>query len=166
MLHVKFTIPTPGCENAVTEVGHGNRPENSNKTLWKGVGLSDDDLTRPISHRELLNEIVPEYMNRWRIAEQVKRGVYCAGGTLSSLAPSPAATDRNRAFWQQLCAFRDNIADSVETGGHRPQAGDWSCLARDKIVPGMLMAAASEYPQCHHRRRLHTAASPSANARR
>lgn len=52
----------------------------SNKTCYKGTGLTDDDLARPIIGIACsYNDSVPGHTNLQQLAEQVKFGVYRAG---------------------------------------------------------------------------------------
>ena len=105
----------------------------SNKTCYKGTGLTDDDLARPIIGIACsYNDSVPGHTNLQQLAEQVKFGVYRAGGTpveFGVIACCDGVSDNH--YGAHYCLpSRDNIADAIEIQ---------SC---DKIVPGMLMAAA------------------------
>ena len=54
----------------------------SNKTCYKGTGFTDDDLARPmIGIACSYNEAVPGHVNLRELCQQVKNGIYRAGGT-------------------------------------------------------------------------------------
>ena len=59
------------------------RPEWSfNRSVFKSIGYSDDDLKRPlIGIANSWNELVPGHYNLRQMAEAVKKGIYRAGGT-------------------------------------------------------------------------------------
>lgn len=118
----------------------------SNKTLWKAAGLSDDDLSRPIiGIANSFNEMVPGHTNLRRVAEQVKNGVYRGGGTPVEFGViaccDGVATGHEGNFY--VLPSRDNIADSIEIQARAHKLDGLVLLGScDKIVPGMLMAAA------------------------
>lgn len=66
----------------------------SNKTCYKGTGLTDDDLARPIIGIACsYNDSVPGHTNLQQLAEQVKfRRLPCRAARRWSSASSPAAT--------------------------------------------------------------------------
>ncbi len=123
--------------------GPGRTPHRS---LLRAVGCSDQDLRQPfVGVINSYNEIVPGHAWLDRIAAAVKDGVRSAGGT-----PFEASTisvcdglAMNHAGMCYSLASRELIADSVET---LAQAHAFDALVLigscDKIVPGMLMAAA------------------------
>ena len=54
----------------------------SNKTCYKACGYTDDDMSRPIiGIANSYNEMVSGHVNLRQLAEQVKYGIYRAGGT-------------------------------------------------------------------------------------
>ena len=118
----------------------------SNQVIWKGCGYSGDDLARPvIGIANAFSDMVPGHTNLRQLAEQVKHGVYRAGGVPAEFGVIACcdglAGGHNGNDY--VLPSRDNIADSIEiiASAHRLDAlvllG--SC---DKIVPGMIMAAA------------------------
>lgn len=122
------------------------RPENCNhRALYKGVGFSDDDLERPmIGIANSWNEIVPGHYNLRMLSEFVKRGIYRAGGTaveFGTIAACDGIAQGDGMF--AILPTRDLIAGSVEL---MVQAHSLDAIVLlgscDKIVPGMLMAAA------------------------
>jgi len=118
----------------------------SNKTCYKANGFSDDDLARPIIGIACsFNESVPGHNNLRQLAEQVKYGVYRAGGTpveFGVIACCDGVSDNH--YGSHYCLpSRDNIADSIEIQARAHRFDGLILLGScDKIVPGMLMAAA------------------------
>lgn len=129
------------------EIGKFNRFEYiSNKTLVKANGFTDDDLSRPIiGIANSFNEMVPGHNNLRKVAESVKNGIYRAGGTpveFGVIACCDGVTD-NHYGAHYVLPSRDAIADSVEIECRAHKYDGVVLLAScDKIVPGMLMAAA------------------------
>ena len=116
------------------------------RSLWKAMGYTNEELDRPlIGIVNAHNEVVPGHSHLDRIAEAVKSGVRMAGGTPIEF-PSIGVCDgiaMNHAGMKYSLASRELIADSVEI---MTQAHAFDALVLipncDKIVPGMLMAAA------------------------
>ena len=123
------------------------RPEwSSQRALLKSMGYSDYDLERPlIGIANSWNRIVPGHYNLDRVSEYVKQGVFQAGGTPVEFGVIGACDGfaQGHEGMHYILPTRDLIANSIEmmVGAHHLDAivllG--SC---DKIVPGMLMAAA------------------------
>ncbi|MGN0659872.1 MAG: dihydroxy-acid dehydratase [Emergencia sp.] len=118
----------------------------SNKTCYKGTGLTDDDLARPIIGIACsYNDSVPGHTNLRELAEQVKFGIYRAGGTpveFGVIACCDGVSDNH--YGSHYCLpSRDNIADAIEIQCRAHHFDGLVMLGScDKIVPGMLMAAA------------------------
>ncbi|GAW30589.1 dihydroxy-acid dehydratase [Carboxydocella sp. JDF658] len=116
------------------------------RSLWNAMGYTGEELQRPIigvvnSH----NEIVPGHMHLNTIAEAVKAGIRMAGG-LPVEFPAIAVCDglaMGHKGMHYSLASRELIADSVEIMAEA-HALDGLVLipSCDKVVPGMLMAAA------------------------
>jgi dihydroxy-acid dehydratase len=110
------------------------------------MGYTNEELDRPlIGIVNAQNEVVPGHSHLDQIAEAVKSGVRMAGGTPMEF-PAIGVCDgiaMNHAGMKYSLASREIIADSIEimTQAH---AFDGLVLIPncDKIVPGMLMAAA------------------------
>ncbi|MCL6431717.1 MAG: dihydroxy-acid dehydratase [Anaerolineae bacterium] len=122
-------------------------PERApHRSLLRALGCTDEDLARPfVGVISSYNEIVPGHMHLDRIAEAVKAGIRDAGG-VPFVASTIAVCDglaMNHAGMRFSLASRELIADSVEI---LAQAHAFDALVLiascDKIVPGMLMAAA------------------------
>jgi len=116
------------------------------RSLLKGAGLSDEDLEKPlVAVVNSWNEINPGHIHLDRLAAQVKRGVWEAGGTpleFNTIAVCDGIAMGHEGMRMSLPS-RELIADSVEVmvGSHGFDA--MVCLTTcDKIDPGMLMAAA------------------------
>ncbi|MBQ9642808.1 MAG: dihydroxy-acid dehydratase [Lachnospiraceae bacterium] len=121
-------------------------PENCNhRALYKGVGLSDNDLERPmIGIANSWNEIVPGHYNLRSVCEYVKRGIYRAGGTaveFGTIAACDGIAQGDGMF--SILPTRDLIASSIEMMVMAHSLDAIVLLGScDKIIPGMLMAAA------------------------
>ena len=116
------------------------------RSLMKGMGYSNDEIRKPkIGIANSWSTIVPGSYNLKEIAEKVTAGVYAAGGTPIEFGTIGLCDGigQGNVGMKYILPSRDIIAHSVElmVQAHRLDAivllG--SC---DKIVPGMLMAAA------------------------
>lgn len=116
------------------------------RSLFKAMGYTDEELARPlIGIVNSRNEIIPGHIHLNTIADAVKAGVRIAGGTPIEF-PAIGVCDgiaMNHAGMKYSLASREIIADSIEI---MAQAHPFDGLVLipncDKIVPGMLMAAA------------------------
>lgn len=116
------------------------------RSLFKALGLTDEEMNRPlIGIVNSKNEIIPGHINLDKIAEAVKAGVRLAGGTpleFSTIGVCDGIA-MNHIGMKYSLGSRELIADSVEimATAHALDALVFipNC---DKIVPGMLMAAA------------------------
>ena len=117
-----------------------------NRSLFYACGFTDEELERPlIGVVSAYSEIVPGHVHLDKLAEAVKAGVRMAGGT-PILVPAIGVCDgitMGHAGMRYSLASRELIADSVETMA-MAHCFDGLVLVPncDKIVPGMLMAAA------------------------
>lgn len=116
------------------------------RSLLYACGFTQEELSRPlIGVVSAFNEIIPGHINLDKIAEAVKAGVRLAGGT-PVLFPAIGVCDgiaMGHEGMKYSLASRELIADSVETMA-MAHCFDGLVLVPncDKIVPGMLMAAA------------------------
>ncbi len=116
------------------------------RSLFKAIGLTDEELTRPlIGIVNSQNEVVPGHIDLDKITEAVKSGVRMSGGTPLEF-PAIAICDGIAMGHQGMkysLASRELIADSIEA---MVMAHAFDALVLipncDKVVPGMLMAAA------------------------
>ena len=127
----------------VVKKGVGTTPQRS---LFKAMGYIDEELDRPlIGVVNSFNEIVPGHIHLKTITKAVKEGVRMAGGTPIEF-PSIAVCDgiaMGHVGMKYSLASRELIADSIEIMA-TAHAFDALVLIPncDKVVPGMLMAAA------------------------
>lgn len=116
------------------------------RSLFKAAGYIDQELELPlIGVVNSYNEIVPGHVHLKDITEAVKVGVRMAGGTPLEF-PSIAVCDgiaMNHTGMKYSLASRELIADSIEVMAEAHPFDGLVLLPNcDKIVPGMLMAAA------------------------
>jgi dihydroxy-acid dehydratase len=116
------------------------------RNILKGMGYSDDDLTasRPIiGIANSWNTLTPGHSNFNEISEQVKKGIHRAGGTAFEFGTIGLCDGVVKNNFNYVLPSREIICDSVETmGGANPLDGLVLLASCDKIVPGMIMAAA------------------------
>ncbi|MEW6667726.1 MAG: dihydroxy-acid dehydratase [Thermodesulfobacteriota bacterium] len=116
------------------------------RSLFKAMGYTDAEIERPIiGIASSANEIIPGHIHLDRIVDAVKAGIYMAGG-LPVVFGGIGVCDgiaMNHEGMKYSLASRELIADSVEVMA-MSHAFDGLVLVPncDKIVPGMLMAAA------------------------
>lgn len=116
------------------------------RSLFKAMGYIDEELNLPlIGVANSKNEIIPGHTNLDKIAEAVKAGIRLAGGTpieFSTIGVCDGIAMGHLGMKYSL-ASRELIADSVESV---TMAHGFDGLVMipncDKVVPGMLMAAA------------------------
>jgi dihydroxy-acid dehydratase len=122
-------------------------PEHApHRSLLYALGLTAEEMKRPlIGVVSAFNEIIPGHIHLDKIAEAAKAGVRIAGGT-PILVPAIGVCDglaMGHPGMRYSLPSRELIADSVET---LALAHCFDALVLipncDKIVPGMLMAAA------------------------
>jgi len=117
-----------------------------NRSVFKSVGFSDDDLGRPlIGIANSWNELVPGHANLRQVAEHVRKGIYRAGGTVAEFGVIGACdgTAQGHAGMHYILPSRDLIANDIEVMVEAHRLDGIVLLGScDKIVPGMLMAAA------------------------
>ena len=116
------------------------------RALLRAVGVTDHEMKLPfVGVVSAYNEIIPGHVHLDKVAEAVKAGVRMAGGVPFECGV-PAVDDgiaMNHVGMKYSLPSRELIADSVETMAIA-HAFDGLVLipACDKIIPGMLMAAA------------------------
>ncbi|MEA3344931.1 MAG: dihydroxy-acid dehydratase [Chloroflexota bacterium] len=116
------------------------------RSLLYALGYSPEELERPlVGVANSQNEIVPGHLHLSRIAEGVRAGVRMAGGTpveFHTIAICDGIAMGHQGMRYPL-ASRELIADSVEAMAVAHQFDGLVLVPNcDKIVPGMLMAAA------------------------
>ena len=116
------------------------------RSLFKAMGYTDEEINQPlIGIVNAQNEIIPGHIHLDTIAEAVKAGVRMGGGTPIEF-PVIGVCDgiaMGHIGMHYSLVSRELIADSIET---MAMAHGFDALVLipncDKIVPGMLMAAA------------------------
>ncbi len=116
------------------------------RSLLKAMGYTDEEIKKPlVGIVNSQNDIVPGHIHLNTIVEAVKTGVTMAGGTPAQF-PTIAVCDGiamgHKGMHYSLIS-RELVADSIET---MALAHGFDALVMvpncDKVVPGMLMAAA------------------------
>ena len=116
------------------------------RSLLKALGMSNNEIGKPIiGIVNSFNEVVPGHQHLERISRGVKDGVLAAGGTpleFNVIAVCDGLAMGHEGMKYSLVT-RELIADSVEC---MAKAHSFDALVFipncDKVVPGMLMAAA------------------------
>lgn len=116
------------------------------RSLFKAMGYTDEEINRPlIGVVNSVNEIVPGHIHLSKIAEAVKAGIRLAGGTpveFGCIAVCDGIAMGHEGMKYSL-ASRELIADSCEAMALAHSFDGMVFIPNcDKIVPGMLMAAA------------------------
>ncbi len=116
------------------------------RSLFKAMGYIDEEIKRPwIGVVNAWNEIIPGHINLNQITEAVKTGVRMAGGTPMEF-PVIGVCDgiaMGHIGMNYSLPSRELIADSIEIMANAHQFDSLVMVTNcDKIVPGMLMAAA------------------------
>ena len=116
------------------------------RSLYYASGYTDEELNQPmVGIICAKNELIPGHIELDRIAEAVKAGVRMAGGTPIEF-PAIGVCDgiaMGHEGMKYSLVTRELIADSVECVAKAHQFDALVMIPNcDKIVPGMLMAAA------------------------
>lgn len=116
------------------------------RSLFKAMGYTDEELSRPlIGVVNAQSEVIPGHIHLDNIAKAVKAGILAAGGTPIEV-PAIGVCDgiaMGHIGMHYSLPTRELIADSIECQA-TAHGFDGLVLVPncDKIVPGMLMAAA------------------------
>ncbi|MCD7906031.1 MAG: dihydroxy-acid dehydratase [Clostridiales bacterium] len=116
------------------------------RSLFKAMGYTDEDLARPlIGVVNAKSEIIPGHIHLDNIAKAVKQGILAAGGTPVEV-PAIGVCDgiaMGHIGMHYSLPTRELIADSTESLAMAHGFDGLVLIPNcDKIVPGMLMAAA------------------------
>src|SRR5512139_4256853 len=116
------------------------------RSLFKALGLTDEEIERPmIGIANSANEVIPGHLHLHQISEAVKAGVRMAGGTpleFFTVGVCDGIVMGHEGMKYSLSS-RELIADSVESMAMGyPFDGLVLIPNCDKVVPGMMMAAA------------------------
>jgi len=116
------------------------------RSLFKALGLTDAEIDRPmIGIANSMNELIPGHLHLNQISDAVKAGIRMAGGTpfeFSTIGICDGIIMGHEGMKYSLSS-RELVADSVESMAMGyPFDGLVLIPNCDKIIPGMLMAAA------------------------
>jgi len=118
----------------------------AHRALFKSIGLTEEEVRRPfVGIVNSFNDIIPGHINLDKIGEAVKAGVRMAGGTPFEFQTIGVCDGiaMNHIGMKYSLGSRELIADSIEI---MATAHAFDALVFipncDKVVPGMLMAAA------------------------
>ena len=132
-----------------------NREEFSlNRSVYKAMGYSDEDLQRPvIGIANAWSTLVPGHFNLRQVSDYVKQGIYRGGGTAVEFGTIGCcdALGQGHEGMHYILPSRELIAGSIEVMAQAHNLAGLVLLGScDKIVPGMLMAAARLDIPCIH----------------
>lgn len=118
----------------------------AHRSLFNALGFGPEDLNKPlIGICNSFNEVIPGHMNLREITEAAKLGVAAAGGTPMEF-PAIGVCDgiaMGHTGMKFSLASRELIADSIEAVATATGFDGLVLIPNcDKVVPGMLMAAA------------------------
>jgi dihydroxy-acid dehydratase len=122
-------------------------PERApHRSLFRADGFTDWELERPlIGIANSFNEIIPGHIHLDKLVDAVKAGIYAAGGTpivFNTIGICDGIAMNHEGMKYSLPS-RELIADTVETMAiAHPFDGLVLLASCDKIIPGMLIAAA------------------------
>jgi len=116
------------------------------RSLFKALGLTDAEIERPmIGIANSANEVIPGHLHLHQISEAVKTGIRIGGGTpleFFTIGVCDGIVMGHEGMKYSLSS-RELVADSIESMAMAyPFDGLVLIPNCDKIVPGMLMAAA------------------------
>ena len=116
------------------------------RSLFKAMGYTDREIGRPlIGIANSANNIIPGHVHLDKIVDAVMAGVYMAGGTPVDFGVIGVCDGiaMNHEGMKYSLASRELIADSIEVMATAHQFDALVLVPNcDKIVPGMMMAAA------------------------
>lgn len=116
------------------------------RSLFRALGLTDEEIARPlIGVVNSMNDIVPGHINLDKIGDAVKAGIRLAGGTPLEFHTIGVCDGiaMNHVGMKYSLGSRELIADSVEIMATAHAFDGLVFIPNcDKIIPGMLMAAA------------------------
>lgn len=116
------------------------------RSLLRACGVTEEDMEKPfIGVANSFTNIVPGHIHLNELAEAVKLGIHQAGGVpfeFSTMAICDGIAMNHEGMRYSL-ASREIVADTVESMAQAHQLDALVLIPTcDKIVPGMLMAAA------------------------
>lgn len=121
-------------------------PRAPNRALLRALGVTDREMQLPfIGIANAYNTIVPGHTHLRTLSEKVKEGIAAGGGVpfefgVIGICDGIAMGHEGMRY---SLPSRENIADSIELMAQAHRFDGLVCIGTcDKIVPGMLMAAA------------------------
>ena len=134
------------CDTLKSDVVKKGVERAPHRALFKAMGYTDEEIGRPlIGVVNSKNDIVPGHIHLNNISEAVKAGIRMAGGTpveFGAIGICDGIAMGHEGMKYSL-ASRELIADSCESMGRAHSFDGMVFIPNcDKIVPGMLMAAA------------------------
>jgi dihydroxy-acid dehydratase len=116
------------------------------RSLFKALGLTDEEIGRPmVGIANSANEVIPGHLHLHQLSDAVKAGVRMAGGTpleFFTIGICDGIIMGHEGMKYSLSS-RELIADSIESMAMAyPFDGLVLIPNCDKIIPGMMMAAA------------------------
>jgi dihydroxy-acid dehydratase len=141
--HVIFSGKEKRMRSDAMKKGLERAPHRS---LFKALGLTDEEIERPmIGIANSANEVIPGHLHLHQISDAVKAGIRMAGGTpleFFTIGVCDGIVMGHEGMKYSLSS-RELVADSIESMAMAyPFDGLVLIPNCDKIVPGMLMAAA------------------------
>ncbi|MBN1596058.1 dihydroxy-acid dehydratase, partial [candidate division FCPU426 bacterium] len=120
--------------------------KSPHRSLFKAIGYTNEELSQPIiGIANSFNEIIPGHVHLRSLAEAVKAGIRMAGGTpmeFNTIGICDGIAMNHEGMKYSLVS-REIIADSVEAVAMGTPFDGLVLLPNcDKIIPGMMMAAA------------------------
>ncbi len=120
--------------------------KSPHRSLFKAIGYTNEELSRPIiGIANSFNEIIPGHIHLQSMAAAVKAGIRMAGGTpmeFNTIGICDGIAMNHEGMKYSLVS-REIIADSVEAVAMGTPFDGLILLPNcDKIIPGMMMAAA------------------------
>ena len=121
-------------------------PRAPNRSLLRSLGLSDAEMDLPfIGIANAWNDIVPGHVHLRNLSAKVREGIAAGGGVpfeFGTIGICDGIAMGHMGMRYSLPS-RENIADSIELMVEAHRFDGLVCIGTcDKIVPGMLMAAA------------------------
>ena len=117
-----------------------------NRSLLRSLGVTDREMELPfIGIANAFNTIVPGHVHLRQLTEKVREGIAAAGGVpfefgVIGICDGIAMGHEGMRY---SLPSRENVADSIELMAQAHRFDGLVCVGTcDKIVPGMLMAAA------------------------
>ncbi len=116
------------------------------RSLFRAGGFTDWEMERPmIGIANSFTEVIPGHMHLDKLVQAVKAGIYAAGGTpieFNTIGVCDGIAMNHEGMRYSLPS-RELIADSIEIMANaHPFDGLVLLSSCDKIIPGMLIAAA------------------------